>query len=217
MIRINRSSEHHQWRVTKFVSTHNHELKRKLGVNKNYRSHSFIDDGTKAIVEEMVDKGMPSTGLYGLVAGLHGGPSVAPFTRRAINRLAYAIRRDESSDDVKKLVDYFQDCQSRNKDFFYALQIDGASRIRNIFWTHAASRLNFEHFGDVVTFDTTYQTNMYNMPFGIFLGVNNHFQTSVFGCALLREETIDSFKWLFQTFTDAMNGKKPSAILTGNF
>lgn len=55
------------------------------------------------------------------------------------------------------------------------------------------------------------------MPFGIFVGVNNHFQTAIFGCALLREETVEAFKWLFETFTEAMHGKRPSAILTGVF
>jgi hypothetical protein len=153
--------------------------------------------------------------MYGLVAGLHGGPSLTPFTRKAVNRLVYSIRQDECSDDVQKTIEYFKELQLNSRNFFYTIKVDRGLRIKNIFWAHASSRLSYEHFGDVVTFDTTYRTNRYNMPFGIFVGINNHFQSIVFGCALLREETIESFKWLFKTFTKAMQGKALVSILTG--
>lgn len=201
--------------MTKFISVHNHPLKNKVSLTKQYRSHNFIDEGTKTIVQGMVDNSMAPTGMYGLVSGMHGGPGMAPFSRRAMNRLAYAIRRDECSDDVQKTIDYFKELQARSDNFYYTMHVDGAGRIKNVFWSHALSRLSFEHFGDVVTFDTTYQTNMYKMPLGIFVGVNNHFQTVVFGCCMMREETVDAFKWLFQSFSCAMHGKRPSAILTG--
>ncbi|KAF2927671.1 hypothetical protein DAI22_06g222300 [Oryza sativa Japonica Group] len=216
MVRLNRSSESQKWRVSAFVSEHNHEMKRDLQHTKHFRSHNFIDEGTKRNIKEMVDNGMTPTAMYGLLSGMHGGPSLTPFTRRAVTRMAYAIRRDECSNDVQKTLNFFREMQCRSKNFFYTIQIDGASRIKNIFWCHSLSRLSFDHFGDAITFDTTYQTNRYNMPFGIFVGVNNHFQTAIFGCALLREETIEAFKWLFQTFTDAMHGKRPAAILTDN-
>ncbi|RYQ95111.1 hypothetical protein Ahy_B08g090141 [Arachis hypogaea] len=34
------------------------------------------------------------------------------------------------------------------------------------------SRATYEYFGDVVSFDTTYKTNRYDMPFGSFVGLN---------------------------------------------
>ncbi|RYQ94832.1 hypothetical protein Ahy_B08g089782 [Arachis hypogaea] len=36
------------------------------------------------------------------------------------------------------------------------------------------SRTTYEHFGDVVSFDTTYNTNRYNLDFSFFVGVNHH-------------------------------------------
>jgi hypothetical protein len=39
-----------------------------------------------------------------------------------------------------------------------------------------------------VTFDTTYITNLYDMPFGLFVGVNNHFQSIIFGGVMMRDE-----------------------------
>jgi zinc finger SWIM domain-containing protein 3 len=58
--------------------------------------------------------------------------------------------------------------------------------------------------GDVVSFDTTFQTNKFEMPFAPFLGTNHHKQTIIFGVALLFDETIESFVWLFETFLKAM-------------
>ena len=38
----------------------------------------------------------------------------------------------------------------------------------------------------------------YDMPLGIFVGINNHEKTILFGCALLRNETTSAFQWLMK-------------------
>lgn len=56
----------------------------------------------------------------------------------------------------------------------------------------------YQEYGDIVAFDTTYKVNSYNMPFGIFIGVDNHGRPILFGCALLQNETISTFQWLMK-------------------
>ena len=68
-------------------------------------------------------------------------------------------------------------------------------------------------FGDVVCFDTTYGFNIYGRPFALFVGVDNHKQLLVFGAALLYDESIQSFKWVFEVFADAMRARQPQTIL----
>ncbi|XP_026451783.1 protein FAR1-RELATED SEQUENCE 11-like [Papaver somniferum] len=51
------------------------------------------------------------------------------------------------------------------------------------------------------------------MSFGIFVGINNHGKTIMFGCALLRNETRETFRWLMKKFVSIM-GKPPITILT---
>ena len=46
-------------------------------------------------------------------------------------------------------------------------------------------KLDYEYFGDVVCFDTTYKKNKDGRPFALFVGVNHHKQTIIFGDALL--------------------------------
>jgi hypothetical protein len=83
-----------------------------------------------------------------------------------------------------------------------------------MFWAHGSSRRSYNCFGDVVTFDTTYRTNLYNLPFGLFVGVNHHFQSVIFGAVMLTEETSEAFGWAFRTFIEVMGGS-PKTILTG--
>ena len=48
----------------------------------------------------------------------------------------------------------------------------------------------------------------------MFVGVNHHKQTIIFGVALLYDETSESLIWLFDSFQKAMFVKKPQTILT---
>jgi zinc finger SWIM domain-containing protein 3 len=47
------------------------------------------------------------------------------------------------------------------------------------FWADARSRAAYEFFNDVITFDTTYLTNRYDMPFASFARVNHHGQSII--------------------------------------
>ncbi|KZV20430.1 protein FAR-RED IMPAIRED RESPONSE 1-like, partial [Dorcoceras hygrometricum] len=69
-------------------------------------------------------------------------------------------------------------------------------------------------FGDVVVFDTTYNTNKYGMIFAPFVGVNHHHQTIVFGCGFLSDEKTESFVWLFNNFIESMPNGAPNVIIT---
>ena len=52
--------------------------------------------------------------------------------------------------------------------------------------------MDYACFGDAVSFDTTFLTNKFEMPFAPILGTNHHKQTIIFGAALIFNETIES-------------------------
>ncbi|XP_075663145.1 protein FAR-RED IMPAIRED RESPONSE 1-like [Castanea sativa] len=109
---------------------------------------------------------------------------------------------------------YFSHQLKENPSYYIATQLDCEEFITNIFWANARMIIDYSHFGDVITFDTTYSTNRDARPLGVFLGLNHHRETVVFGGALLYDETIESFVWLFETFLEAMSEKKPITIFT---
>ncbi|KAM0859107.1 hypothetical protein ACQ4PT_047399 [Festuca glaucescens] len=94
------------------------------------------------------------------------------------------------------------------------MQLDDEKRVKTLLWCHGKGRDSYKVFGDVITFDTTYRTNLYNLPFALFVGMNNHFQTTIFGGDMLTEENISSFRWVFASFVETMDGVAPVTILT---
>ena len=44
--------------------------------------------------------------------------------------------------------------------------------------------------------------------------MNNHGSTVLFAVALLKDEKIDTFRWVLETFVQAMGGKEPKTIIT---
>jgi hypothetical protein len=92
--------------------------------------------------------------------------------------------------------------------------VDEQGRLIRVFWADATSRKNYKLFGDVVSLDSTYTTNQYNMIFVPFTGVNHHLQSVFLGAAFLSNEKIESYVWLFKTFLKAMGGATPQLIIT---
>ncbi|KAI5439588.1 hypothetical protein KIW84_025106 [Lathyrus oleraceus] len=115
---------------------------------------------------------------------------------------------------IEETIIYYISCQLKNPGFFYAFQMDTEGRLANCFWVDSRSKMAYKYFGDVVTFDPTYLTNKYKMTFVPFTGVNHHQQSILFGCALLWDETIESFFWLLSTLLEAMSGISPKTIIT---
>ncbi|KAH6831579.1 hypothetical protein C2S53_018995 [Perilla frutescens var. hirtella] len=77
----------------------------------------------------------------------------------------------------------------------------------------ALSRRNYAAFGDVVSFDSTYSLNMYNMIFAPFTGKDNHGKCVCFGASLLSDEDNESYSWVFEKFLKCM-GNSPGMIIT---
>ena len=116
--------------------------------------------------------------------------------------------------DAEALRNYFVRMQRTSPNFFYVIDMDDEGRLRNVFWVDARSRAAYESFQDVISFDSTYLTNRYSMPFAPFVRVNHHGQSILFGCGLLSWEDTDTYVWLFKSWLECMNGRPPNAIIT---
>ncbi|KAI4975776.1 hypothetical protein ZWY2020_049383 [Hordeum vulgare] len=193
--------------VTDVVLEHNHLLHlpqtRHLMV-----SQRKISEFQAYEIEAPDDSGIRPKAAYELATRQVGGPFNLIYTCRDHRNLLQSKRQRELAfGQAGSMLKYFGGKVVENPSFQYALQLDCEENISNIFWADAKMMLDYAHFGDVVTFDTTFGTNKEYRPFGVFLGLNQFRETTVFGDALMFDETLASFKWLFETFLGAHNGR----------
>jgi len=83
-----------------------------------------------------------------------------------------------------------------------------------VFWTDGLARLHYALYADVVSFDTTYDTNRYKMIFSPFTRLDNHRLCVTFDVAFLGDEKAESFMWLFDKFLDAMGRHMPVCLIS---
>ncbi|KAG2711514.1 hypothetical protein I3760_04G080100 [Carya illinoinensis] len=182
-----------KWKVCKSIREHNHELLIP-------RSTSFLR-GHRGVTRS----GVPTRKIMSVLSKESGGRREFFGNKR---------RKLFEEGDAQRLYAYFLDRQCKEHGFVYSMQVDENECMRSCFWADARSRAAYQYFGDVVTFDATYLTNIYKMPFVPFSGVNHHHQTIMFGCALLVNETAESYIWLLRTWQETMLGHAPSTIIT---
>ncbi|XP_019434789.1 PREDICTED: protein FAR1-RELATED SEQUENCE 11-like isoform X2 [Lupinus angustifolius] len=103
-----------------------------------------------------------------------------------------SVGNENDASDVLKLCKSLKDIDDA---FQYDFTMDDNNKLEHIIWVFGDSIRAYEAFGDVVVFDTTYRINRYDMPLGLWVGIDNHGNSIFFGCVLLRDEKIPSFRW----------------------
>jgi len=116
--------------------------------------------------------------------------------------------------DGQALMVHFSRMREINNGFYYEIDTDAENRIINVFWADARTKATLVDFGDVVSFNTTYLTNKYNMSFAPFVGVNHHGQSIILGCGVLSSEDTSTFTWLFRCWLRCMGNWAPDGIIT---
>ncbi|XP_028091452.1 protein FAR1-RELATED SEQUENCE 5-like [Camellia sinensis] len=211
-IKYNRSTS--KYEVNEFFKEHNHSMIGPLGV-QFLRSHRNVTSADKAQGNAMHHIGMRTSHIMDFAAQQAGGYENVGFIQKDMYNHFGTERRVQVVDgDAEGALAYLCGKEEQDPMFYYKYDVDEENRLNNLFWTDGGSRTDYLYFGDVLMFDTTYRTNAYNKPFVILQGVSNHFQTTVFGCALLASETVETYIWVLEKFLDAMDHKMPLSVIT---
>jgi hypothetical protein len=91
----------------------------------------------------------------------YGGEDKVPFTKMdCYNEIGRERRQYLEANDAQALSEYLRNKQAQDPTFFYAVEVDRKNvEIANFFWVDGQSIMDYKCFGDVVSFDTTFQTN----------------------------------------------------------
>jgi hypothetical protein len=117
-----------------------------------------------------------------------------PYKTKDVQNLRTKINREVPGNDMTQAMQYFNKRQAEDPTFYYRFQVDGKMKVRNIFWREGISLQWYAEYGDCVSFDITFMTNRYNLPFAPFVGITGHTNTCLFACAFLQDQTSNTFE-----------------------
>ncbi|KAK8936352.1 Protein FAR1-RELATED SEQUENCE 7 [Platanthera zijinensis] len=207
-------TEGRNWTVTKFVEEHNHPLAME---NEQHllRSARSISKMQGSLIKNLTDAGVKTVHAYNFLSNEVGGFDNVGFSKsNAYNFVQREKKALIERGDSLSLLKILQEKQLEDNMFSYDVRTDELSRLTSFFWMDGQSKIDYDCYGDVVIFDTTYRLNKYNLACAPFIAVNNHWQNVFVGGAFISEESIDSFCWVFNTFLKFVGGKLPTTIFT---
>ncbi|KAK8952478.1 Protein FAR1-RELATED SEQUENCE 5 [Platanthera zijinensis] len=207
-----RKNKDDKWVVTGFIKEHNHELDTPRKA-KRHRSHNILhkDKEVKKLMDQLYSAGMGPAKIARILNETNCNSSISA------NQVSVHLsehRKNNIENEGASVFAYLKKQQELDPNFYFDIELDSNLVLRSFFWADSRSRNDFLTFGDVVVFDVTYKTNKFMMPFAPFTGVNHHRQSILFGCALLADETEETFHWLFHQWLKCMFDTAPKVIIT---
>lgn len=200
--------------VRLFTEAHTHDLVPRE-MSHLLRSNRFLSKEHGQQIMNMDSSGIGVARSFPYLCKEAGGRENIHLSKRQLYNFVRKERaKHVESGDAMSVLEEFRKRASIDPFFFYAVKLDSDGRLANFFWSDSHSREDFARYGDVVTFDTTYKTNKYNLSCGLFIGVNNHWQNILLGCCFLSGETIEDFEWAFSSFKESVYNKEPISIFT---
>ncbi|RYR09653.1 hypothetical protein Ahy_B05g078035 isoform C [Arachis hypogaea] len=146
------------WTISKVVLNHSHSCcPDQAEMLKQHRELSMF---VRRTIETHEEAGIRPSKTYQSFVAAAGSHCELGFIEKDVrNYITRKVRNIFEEDDAKKFGKYLVRMKEKNQNFFFELNLEGDHCIKHVFWADARSRATFDYFGDVVSFDTTYNTN----------------------------------------------------------
>ncbi|KAL2902310.1 Protein FAR1-RELATED SEQUENCE 5 [Bienertia sinuspersici] len=193
---------------------HNRPLTREP-LNYLHRSERQMNQPKEQAIEAMQECGLRPIDSYRYMCTEAGGEDAIGHSKKHHFNCCYRLKmKSIEGKDSQMVVDILYEQMQEDNEFFFRVRLDDDSKVCCLFWRDLMILEDYNIFGDIMVFDTTYRTNKYNLICTPFVGINNHWKNTMFACAFLGDETKESFEWVFKTFKKSMRGKCPISIFT---
>lgn len=202
-----------KWQVKKFVEEHNHEV---FSPHKKHflKENRKVTSCHKNLAGSFDQANIRTSQFMSFLEVEAGGYENIGFTERDLRNEIGARRIAKKAHDADMLIEHFNDTKETDPSFYFSYRTDEEGRLKDCFWVDGLARKAYHCFGQIVVFDTTYDTNEYSLIFAPFTGINHHEESICFGSGFLSNESADSFVWLFTQWKEAMSSKLPDVIFT---
>ncbi|XP_025625110.1 protein FAR1-RELATED SEQUENCE 5-like [Arachis hypogaea] len=159
------------WRVKKLVEKHNHNLVPRCFVHL-ILNHRGMNEAQKTQANTMHNNGLPTSKIMGLMVGQARGYANVGFTKNDLdNHIERTHRAKLIGGDSKATISYLLGKADVDPMAMARYSATDKSRLANLFWADGICRTDYQCFGDVLAFDTTYQKNKHRRPLVIFSDV----------------------------------------------
>ncbi|QHN92439.1 Protein FAR1-RELATED SEQUENCE [Arachis hypogaea] len=202
------------WKVRTIFDEHNHELAPTM-FSHLLPSHRKMSNGDKAQFDSMKKFGIPTSKIMTYMAGQSGGYGMLRFTKRDLYNYIHGQRMARINDgDAAATISYLEGKANADMTTVARYTRTADNRLGSLFWVDGEMMSDYQLFGDVMTFDSTYRSNKYKKPLVVFSGSNHHKQTTIFGFALLEDEEVCTYRWLLLNLVDVMGEKTSCVVVT---
>ena len=158
------------WTAVKHNMDHNHAM---IPVEKRHllRSQTKMQGEHLKFISTMKASSVRVTdSLRALRKEVGGSPNLCYTVTDVYNALATEKAGRLEGGDCNALIKSFSARQAKESDFYYEFEVDGNHALCSVFWRDGRMRRDYEAFGDLMVFDTTYRTNKYGMICAPFVG-----------------------------------------------
>jgi hypothetical protein len=181
------SLEDTQWRIISRQMEHNHDVSHSPSLTKFFLSHRGMTEQEQMLSKLLQDIRVKPQRIMTIFRRLKGSFGNINFGKKAMDNLKQAERQLKKNTDIACALKYVEKIQLTKPGFCCKMEVDGVGAVRSLFLTDGKSRMDYRLYGEMVSFDTTFSTNKYNMPFAPIIGINGNAKTIVFGWALLKD------------------------------
>ncbi|KAL4274153.1 hypothetical protein AHAS_AhasUnG0021300 [Arachis hypogaea] len=134
-----------------------------------------------------------------------GGYGMLRFTKRDVYNYVHRKRVARIlGGDVAATISYLEGKANADMRSVARYTRTPDNRLGSLFWADGEMMMDYQLFGDVLAFDSTYRSNKYKKPLVVFSGSNYHKQTTIFGFALLEDEEVCTYRWVLLNLLDVM-------------
>ena len=181
--------------ITKFVNQHNHELVPK--------SQEFATK-YRSFTNEVLNKIslMTKHGNLTLTAQRNLLKARFPDLYFQNQDLANAIQKykntDKINNDASALLTVLMQKKIEDLRWIVEFELDKNNRLTRLFWMTPDQVNLWLKYYDVMINDNTARTNQYQMPFGVFVIIDNKGKTRLICQVLASDETLETHIWILE-------------------
>ncbi|CAA0842981.1 Unknown protein, partial [Striga hermonthica] len=144
--------------VKTFEEKHSHSMTSE-DCRSQMKMNRSMNAGHRSFVMNCIKANIGPVKSHRLYKEMVGGYSNVGATDTDFKNFKREIRAYILGADAQLIIDKFHKRQEATSAFYFKYELDEKEHLKRLFWADPISRRNYGSFGNVVSFDATYNTN----------------------------------------------------------